>query len=62
MTLLGAEIFNDFSVAIVVPETGWIQHIRTMYKPQQVVIHKYLPIWAQKWALFSFHLDAIPSF
>ena len=34
MRLFGAEIFNNFSVAIVVPESGWKQRIRATYKPQ----------------------------
>ena len=53
--LFGAEIFNNFSVAVV-PEPGWKQHIRAMYKPRQVVICKFLPILAQKLAHFGFYL------
>ena len=56
MRLFGAEIFNNFSVTIVVPESGWKQRIRATYKPQQVVIRKCLPVLAQKLALFSFYL------
>ena len=56
MRLFGAEIFNNFSVAIVVPESGWKQHICATYKSQQVVIHKCLPVLAQKLALFGFYL------
>ena len=54
MRLFGAEIFHNLSVAIVVPESGWKQRIRGMYKPQQVVIRKCLPDLAQKLALFDF--------
>ena len=50
MKLFGAEIFNNFSVAVVVPEPGWKQRIR------QVVIRKCLPILAQKLAHFGFYL------
>ena len=56
MKLFGAEIFNNFSVAVVVPEPGWKQRIRAMYKPRQVVIRKCLPILAQKLAHFGFYL------
>ena len=56
MKLFGAEILNNFSVAVVVPETGWKQRIRATYKPQQVVIRKFLPILAQKLAHFGFYL------
>ena len=52
MKLFGAEIFNNFSVAVV-PEPGWKQRIRAMYKPQQVVICKFLPILAQNLAHFG---------
>ena len=55
MKLFGAEIFNN-SVAVVVPEPGWKQRIRAMYKPRQVVIRKCLPIVAQKLAHFGFYL------
>ena len=51
MKLFGAEIFNNFSVAVVVPEPGWKQ-----YKPRQVVIRKCLPILAQNLAHFGFYL------
>ena len=63
MKLFGAEIFNNFSVAVV-PEPGWKQHIRAMYKPRQVVICKFLPILAQKLAHFGLYLmkGAVPSF
>ena len=54
MKLFGAEIFNN-SVAVV-PEPGWKQRIRAMYKPRQVVIRKCLPIVAQKLAHFGFYL------
>ena len=56
MRLFGAEIFNNFSVAIVVPESGWKQCMCAMYKPQQVVIRKCLPVLAQKLALFGFYV------
>ena len=56
MKLFGAEIFNNFSVAVVVPEPGWKQRIRATYKPWQVVIRKFLPILAQKLAHFGFYL------
>ena len=56
MKLFGAEIFNNFSVAVVVPEPGWKQRIRATYKPRQVVIRKFLPILAQKLAHFDFYL------
>ena len=56
MKLFGAEIFNNFSVAVVVPEPGWKQRIRATYKPRQVVISKFLPILAQKLAHFGFYL------
>ena len=56
MKLLEAEIFNSYSVAVVVPEPGWKQRIRATYKPQQVVIRKCLPILAQNLALFGFYL------
>ena len=56
MKLFGAEIFNNFSVAVVVPEPGWKQCIRAMYKLRQVVIYKYLPILAQRLAHFGFYL------
>ena len=48
MRLFGAEIFNNFSVAIIVPESGWKQRIHETYKPWQVVIRKCLPVLAQK--------------
>ena len=56
MKLFGAEILNNFSVAVVVPEIGWKQRIRATYKPRQVVIRKFLPILAQKLAHFGFYL------
>ena len=55
MKLFGAEIFNNFSVAVE-PEPGWKQCIRAMYKPRQVVIRKFLPILAQKLAHFGLYL------
>ena len=55
MKLFGAEIFN-FSVAVVVPEPGWKQHIRATYKLWQVVIRKCLSILAQTLAHFGFYL------
>ena len=57
MRLFGAEIFNNFSVAIAVSETGWKQRIHATYKPRQVVIRKCLPVLAQKLALFGFKLS-----
>ena len=62
MKLFGAEIFNN-SVAVV-PEPSWKQRIRATYKPQQVVIGKFLPILAQKLAHFGFYSmkGAVPSF
>ena len=54
MRLFGAEIFKNFSVAVVALESGWKQHIRAMYKPQQVVIRNCLPVLAQKLALLGF--------
>ena len=56
MKLYGAEIFNNFSVAVVVPEPGWKQRIRAAYQPWQVVIRKCLPILGQKLAHFGFYL------
>ena len=56
MKLFGAEIFNNFSVVVVVPEPGWKQCIRAMYKPRKVVIRKCLPILAQKLAHFGLYL------
>ena len=56
MRLFGAEIFNNFSVAIAVSEPGWKQRIHATYKPRQVVIRKCLPVLAQKLALFGFYL------
>ena len=44
MKLFGAEIFNNFSVAVVVSEPDWKQCIRATYKPRQVVIRKCLPV------------------
>ena len=38
MRLFGAEIFNNFSVAIAVSEPGWKQRIHATYKSRQVVI------------------------
>ena len=60
MKLFGAEIFN-FSVAVI-PEPGWKQRIRAMYKPQQVVIRKCLPILAQKVAHFGFNEGCCTQF
>ena len=54
MRLFGAEIFKNFSVAVVVPESGWKQRIHATYKPQQVVIRNCLPVLAQKLALLGF--------
>ena len=56
MRLFGAEIFNNFSVAIVVPESGWKQRIHATYKLRQVVMRKCWPVLAQKLALFGFYL------
>ena len=55
MRLFGAEIFNNFSVAIV-PESGWKQRIHPTYKLRQIVIRKCWPVLAQKIALFGFYL------
>ena len=65
MKLFGAEIFNNFAVAVVVPEPGWKQRICATYKPRQVVIRKCLPILAQNLAHFGFYLvneGCLPSF
>ena len=56
MKLFGTEIFNNFPVAVVVPEPDWKQRIRATYKPRQVVIHKCFPVLAQKLAHFGFYL------
>ena len=53
MDLFEAEIFNNFPVAVVVPEPGWKLCIHATYKPQQVVIRKCLPVLAQKLAHFG---------
>ena len=42
MKLFGAEIFNNFLVAVV-PEPDWKQRIRATYKPRQVVIRRCFP-------------------
>jgi len=52
MKLFGAEIFKNFSVAIGVPESGWKQRIRAMYKPQQVFARFSSKI-STFWLLFS---------
>ena len=57
MKLFGAEIFNNFSVAVVVPEPGWKQRIRgnvqaTASGNMQVFAHFSSKI-STFWLLFS---------
>ena len=40
--MFGVEILNDFFLAIVLLEPGWKQHIHTMYKTHQGVMHQCL--------------------
>ena len=56
INLFGAEVFNNFSVVIVVLEPCWKQHIHTTYKPQYVVMGKCLFVLGQKFAFLCFYL------
>ena len=53
--MFGVEILNDFFLAIVLLEPEWKQHIRTMYKPHQGVMHQCLFVLPKISTFWLFH-------